>query len=54
VSRIRGAIGEVEQDHAKEGSDPFPVLQKLAELRDQGILSSEEFETKKKELLSRI
>src|SRR5579859_1625079 len=30
------------------------TLQKLADLRDQGILSSEEFETKKRELLSRI
>jgi uncharacterized membrane protein YdbT with pleckstrin-like domain len=30
------------------------TLQKLADLRDQGILSPEEFESKKRELLSRI
>lgn len=30
------------------------TLQKLADLRDQGLLSQDEFETKKRELLSRI
>lgn len=30
------------------------TLQKLAELRDQGLLSQDEFETKKRDLLSRI
>ena len=29
-------------------------IKKLAELRDAGILSSEEFESKKKELLARL
>ncbi|HEU5089597.1 MAG TPA: SHOCT domain-containing protein [Roseiflexaceae bacterium] len=29
-------------------------MQKLAELRDQGLLSQDEFETKKRDLLSRI
>jgi hypothetical protein len=30
------------------------TLQKLADLRDQGLLSQAEFEAKKRELLSRI
>ncbi|MFL5803964.1 MAG: SHOCT domain-containing protein, partial [Roseiflexaceae bacterium] len=30
------------------------TLRKLADLRDQGLLSQDEFETKKRELLSRI
>ncbi|MEN9938932.1 MAG: hypothetical protein RLZZ387_5511 [Chloroflexota bacterium] len=36
------------------GNDIEATLQKLADLRDQGILSHEEFEAKKRELLSRI
>lgn len=34
--------------------DPFEQLQKLAQLRDAGILTPEEFETKKAEILSRM
>ena len=34
-------------------TDPFEALQKLASLRDAGILSPEEFEAKKQELLKR-
>jgi Bacterial PH domain/Short C-terminal domain/Domain of unknown function (DUF4429) len=35
-------------------TDPYEALQKLASLRDAGILSSEEFEAKKQELLKRL
>ena len=34
--------------------DPAATLVRLAELRDQGILSPEEFETKKAEILARM
>ena len=34
--------------------DPFEQLRKLGELRDAGILSTEEFEAKKAEILSRL
>jgi hypothetical protein len=32
-------------------SDPYAELEKLARLKDQGILTEEEFEAKKKQLL---
>ena len=35
-------------------ADVFATIEKLAELRDKGILSEEEFATKKAELLARI
>jgi uncharacterized protein (DUF697 family) len=37
-----------------EATDVYQSLQKLGDLKEQGILSEEEFEAKKKELLSRI
>ena len=42
--------------HAQDsaGADLEDTLQKLADLRDQGLLSQAEFESKKRELLSRI
>ncbi len=36
------------------GPDPLDQLKKLAELRDAGVLTAEEFEAKKAELLSRM
>jgi hypothetical protein len=39
---------------AKPASDIFTALEKLGELRDKGILSDEEFASKKAELLSRL
>lgn len=35
-------------------ADVFATIEKLAELRDKGILSEEEFTTKKTELLARL
>lgn len=35
-------------------SDPFDALQRLAELRDKGLVSAEEFEAKRKALVDRI
>jgi hypothetical protein len=37
-----------------ENEDPFTLLQKLKDLKENGIISPEEFESKKNELLSRV
>lgn len=42
------------EDQKDDAKDVYQALEKLGQLRDQGILSEEEFEAKKKELLSRI
>jgi hypothetical protein len=42
------------QAPAPPASDPYEALQKLAALRDASILSPEEFEAKKQELLDRM
>lgn len=39
---------------AAPATDPFEAMEKLAALRDAGILSDEEFEVKKKDLLDRM
>ncbi|HMO57178.1 MAG TPA: PH domain-containing protein [Roseiflexaceae bacterium] len=44
----------VKSNAPNQVGDIQQTLQKLADLRDQGLLSSEEFEAKKRELLSRI
>lgn len=36
------------------GEDVFALLEKLGNLRDQGVITPDDFEAKKKELLSRI
>lgn len=42
------------KDAPKEEESPIELIKKLAELRDAGIFSDEEFESKKSELLSKI
>ncbi len=42
------------KDNPKEAETPIELIKKLAELRDAGIISDEEFELKKTELLSKI
>lgn len=37
-----------------ENEDPFALLQKLKDLKENGIISPEEFEIKKNEILSRV
>lgn len=37
-----------------ENEDPFALLQKLKGLKESGVISPEEFETKKNEILSRV
>ena len=39
---------------AEKQEDPFAVLEKLQTLHEKGILSKEEFESKKAEVLKRI
>jgi hypothetical protein len=39
---------------AAAADDPYEALQKLASLRDAGVLTEEEFETKKQDLLGRM
>jgi hypothetical protein len=39
---------------ASSGDDPLALLKKLKEMQDAGLISPEEFEAKKKELLSRL
>ena len=50
------AVAAYTQQHPQAGGagDIQLTLQKLADLRDQGLLSQAEFEAKKRELLSRI
>jgi hypothetical protein len=48
------ATSQPQAASAAPGPDPYEVMQKLASLRDAGILSLEEFEAKKKELLDRM
>ena len=40
--------------HLGGEADVFATIEKLAELRDKGILSAEEFATKKAELWARL
>ena len=45
---------EPSEDKAEPADENMALLQQLAELHDKGILSDEEFEAKKKDLLDRI
>ena len=42
------------EDKEEDAADVYQALEKLGRLKEQGIVSDEEFEAKKKELLSRI
>ena len=41
-------------NHLKQYDDPIILLEKLAKLKESGILTEEEFRTKKKEILNRL
>ncbi|MGZ8892956.1 MAG: SHOCT domain-containing protein [Halobacteriota archaeon] len=43
-----------QEEQASGSSDVTEQIKKLAELRDQGILTDEEFQVKKKELLAKL
>ena len=44
----------IDKSEPKENGDVFEKIRKLAELRDSGILTEEEFQQKKKEWLGSI
>ncbi len=54
--RMNAAAGaaQSQQSPAQEGSDPMEDLKKLGELHQAGVLTDEEFESKKKDILSKI
>lgn len=47
-------LARQQQQLRKQGDSATDQLRKLAELRDAGVLTDEEFETKKQELLARM
>ncbi|MEL7408428.1 MAG: DUF697 domain-containing protein [Cyanobacteria bacterium J06558_2] len=42
------------EDDKEQAADVYQTLEKLGQLRDQGILTEEEFQAKKKQLLDRL
>lgn len=55
IEEVKGRIGKKEEIKTAPASDDIPAqIKKLADLKDQGILSEREFETKKKELLAKM
>ena len=49
-----GAEKAPSASHGNQQSDVYDQIRRLAELRDEGLLTSEEFEAKKRELLNRL
>ncbi|MEF2968870.1 SHOCT domain-containing protein [Paenibacillus sp. M1] len=60
LKRIEQLIYKLQNEPApvaptnQSGEDAFTKLEKLAQLKEQGIISAEEFEAKKKEILSQV
>jgi hypothetical protein len=55
VAQLRQLIAEAHAPHQSTHTpDPIEQLRKLGELRDAGVVTPEEFETKKRDLLGRI
>ena len=50
IAVLRRLIAD-HQSHETRRPDPIEQVRRLAELRDQGILTEEEFQRKKRELL---
>lgn len=51
---ISELFGKKKAEQSSEADDTFEALKKLSELKEMGIISQEEFESKKTELLSKI
>jgi len=47
-------VSDLETEKQAEAADVYQTLEKLGKLKEQGILTEEEFQTKKQELLSRL
>lgn len=54
VASVKSRIGKQEQSTPEAHDDPATQLTKLAGLRDAGVLTEEEFKSKKEEILSRL
>ena len=62
VSEIKEAIAEVKEEQAQEAptqaeapqDDVKSRIQKLKELRDEGLITDEEFEQKKKDIIDSL
>ena len=53
-ARLSGPSPQTPQPSATGTTDPMEQLRKLAELRDAGVVTPEEFESKKAEILARM
>ena len=51
---VEGLAGNEESAGRTESDDAFEKLEKLAKLKDSGVITEEEFNAKKAELLERI
>ncbi len=47
-------VSDLEKEKKEEAADVYQALEKLGKLKEQGILTEEEFQAKKQELLSRL
>ncbi len=54
TQRINSKKGVQTHDEPAKNDDSITQLEKLAELKDKGVISEEEFEQKKAELLAKI
>ena len=54
AAAVTPGAGEVEIDRAESVEDITATLARLADLRDQGVISSDDYEEKKQELLGRL
>lgn len=54
VDDVRARISDAPATPSPSSVDPVEQLKKLAELRDAGVLTAEEFEAKKADLMGRI
>jgi uncharacterized protein (DUF697 family) len=50
----KGYVSDLKNEKENDAADIYQSLEKLGKLKDQGILTEEEFLTKKQELLSRL
>lgn len=54
LNAIASSLRPTGDSAASDGGDPLEALQRLGELRDQGVITADEFDTKKAELLGRV
>jgi uncharacterized protein (DUF697 family) len=52
--RGKSYVSDLENEKGDDAADIYQALEKLGQLKDRGILSEEEFQAKKVELLSRL